>query len=452
MRNQTPTAIALVTLTLCLLTGKAARTEDWEWIYVTVEEGLPQGPIWDITIDGDTKYVCTNGGLAVGDGINPWFVFDASNSGLPADGQVNRIAFDARGDWWLGTGASIEGIGESGNGLVHYDGQTWTVYDTTNSGIASNHVWSILPASNGDLWLTFMPYGVQKFDGTTWTTFDQDDLPYKAGSFRSWSLAEDEDGIIWAGSFGGRLVKYDGTEWTEIQAPAGNFASSHLIDDDGAHWVGMCWQGLDSAAIVSLEGSDWSEYANVTGCMADAVFDQLRNPWFVSWFQTDALWRHDGDRWSAFEVPLLMMNVPGTVPSAYCLDVDRSGNVWVGTSLGIAIFREGGVDLFGETAVTEQQNDSAPAALSLLQSYPNPFNSSTVIGFDLPHTIDVDLSVFDLTGQRLVTLVSGLRGPGSYWLHWDGRDAAGRALASGVYLYALRAGKRIETHKLVVLQ
>jgi len=86
--------------------------------------------------------------------------------------------------------------------------------------------------------------------------------------------------------------------------------------------------------------------------------------------------------------------------------------------------------------------------------YPNPFNSSTVIRFALPESRDIELSIFNLTGQQVETLVQGMRNAGTYTLRWDGRDDDGRQLASGVYLYQLRTGdgQQVETRKLVLIR
>ena len=93
-----------------------------------------------------------------------------------------------------------------------------------------------------------------------------------------------------------------------------------------------------------------------------------------------------------------------------------------------------------------------PAGFALDQNYPNPFNSGTVIRFALPQTQEVELAVYNLAGQKVATLVQGLRQAGSYAIHWDGRDDAERALATGMYLYKLRAGESVETKKLMLVR
>jgi len=106
------------------------------------------------------------------------------------------------------------------------------------------------------------------------------------------------------------------------------------------------------------------------------------------------------------------------------------------------------------TAVTEDHTATLPQSITLSQNYPNPFNSDTVIRFALPTSADVDLSIFNLAGQQVATLVEESREAGTYTIRWDGRDDDGRELASGVYLFRLRTsdGKQVETRKLVLVR
>ncbi|MEW6749770.1 MAG: T9SS type A sorting domain-containing protein [Candidatus Latescibacterota bacterium] len=123
-----------------------------------------------------------------------------------------------------------------------------------------------------------------------------------------------------------------------------------------------------------------------------------------------------------------------------------TGDLWVdGVSLVAA-------PMPAPTAVREVHSPSLPSACALHQNYPNPFNHSTVIRFALARTQPVELAVFDLAGQQVVTLVRGERPSGRYAVQWDGRDGRGRALASGVYLYRLRAGAQEQSRKLLLVK
>lgn len=86
-------------------------------------------------------------------------------------------------------------------------------------------------------------------------------------------------------------------------------------------------------------------------------------------------------------------------------------------------------------------SDAPPAWATgevLHQNVPNPFNPRTRIGFTLPEDGFAELAVYDAAGRCIVTLVHAWRPAGTHWVEWDGRDAQGRAVASGVYYSTLR--------------
>ncbi len=104
------------------------------------------------------------------------------------------------------------------------------------------------------------------------------------------------------------------------------------------------------------------------------------------------------------------------------------------------------------TAVEEAAYERVPRATVLHPNHPNPFNAGTVIDFELSQPGEAELAVFNLSGQRVATLAAGPRAPGRHRGVWDGRDAAGRALASGVYLCQLRVGSQVHVRKLLMVR
>ncbi len=94
-----------------------------------------------------------------------------------------------------------------------------------------------------------------------------------------------------------------------------------------------------------------------------------------------------------------------------------------------------------------------PTVLSLAQNHPNPFNPSTTIRFALPQAAPVDLSIFDLEGRTVRTLLSSARlEAGEHRQHWQGRDDEGRVLPSGIYFCELRVGEERLLRKLTLLK
>jgi len=90
--------------------------------------------------------------------------------------------------------------------------------------------------------------------------------------------------------------------------------------------------------------------------------------------------------------------------------------------------------------LTTATPDLAPVAASLAQNQPNPFNPSTSISYTMPRDGMVRLTVHDLRGRLVRTLVDGSRAEGRQSAVWNGRNEAGAAVASGVYVYRLQAG------------
>jgi hypothetical protein len=97
-----------------------------------------------------------------------------------------------------------------------------------------------------------------------------------------------------------------------------------------------------------------------------------------------------------------------------------------------------------------------PKVSALSQNYPNPFNPSTTISFDIPGTAgnkqSVSLTVYDIRGRRVKMLIDSELDPGSYKIHWDGRNDRGVTVSSGIYLYTLKAGDETFTRKMTILK
>ncbi len=95
---------------------------------------------------------------------------------------------------------------------------------------------------------------------------------------------------------------------------------------------------------------------------------------------------------------------------------------------------------------------SLPDHFSLSQNYPNPINSVTQIKYALPEGYQVSLKVYNILGQLVRTLVDEGKPTGYYSIAWDGRTDSGEEVASGVYIYRIRAGGYTSSKKLVVLR
>lgn len=104
------------------------------------------------------------------------------------------------------------------------------------------------------------------------------------------------------------------------------------------------------------------------------------------------------------------------------------------------------------TKLDEKWRVITPNDYKLAQNYPNPFNPSTNIQFTLPLEKEVTLAVYDLMGHKVKTLVSEVRGEGVHTVTWNGTNAQGQQVASGVYIYRLEAGSVVKTRKMSLVR
>ncbi|MYB70145.1 MAG: T9SS type A sorting domain-containing protein [Gemmatimonadetes bacterium] len=104
-----------------------------------------------------------------------------------------------------------------------------------------------------------------------------------------------------------------------------------------------------------------------------------------------------------------------------------------------------------ETSVAEAEG-IVPEEFALAQNFPNPFNASTTIAFQLALPSQVELSIYSSSGQRVSTLISDSLPAGHHRLQWDGHNDRGEPVASGAYLYQLLAGDFVATRQLMLLK
>jgi hypothetical protein len=95
---------------------------------------------------------------------------------------------------------------------------------------------------------------------------------------------------------------------------------------------------------------------------------------------------------------------------------------------------------------------SSPYRFELSQNAPNPFNPSTTIRLSLAETGNTRLDVYNMNGQLVRTLIDGNMTAGPHEITWDGTDAVGRQIASGVYLYRLSAGENVQVRRMVLVR
>ena len=144
--------------------------------------------------------------------------------------------------------------------------------------------------------------------------------------------------------------------------------------------------------------------------------------------------------WFDVAIDMTVGNTNGTYNLGYLLsmvNLDFTEEGYMDVSL------ENPITVTGGTAI--DNSVEMVSEFKLAQNFPNPFNPTTNIGFEIPENSFVTLSVFDMMGREVMQLVNGYREAGSYNVTFDGTD-----LASGIYFYKLQAGNFSRTMKMVL--
>jgi hypothetical protein len=100
----------------------------------------------------------------------------------------------------------------------------------------------------------------------------------------------------------------------------------------------------------------------------------------------------------------------------------------------------------------EEDQENLPFSFSLKQNYPNPFNPETIIEYKLPKGYEVEITVYNILGQKVRTLVKEFQKAGQHRVQWDGKDEKGKEVSSGIYLYRIKTDQFSQTKKMVLLR
>lgn len=96
--------------------------------------------------------------------------------------------------------------------------------------------------------------------------------------------------------------------------------------------------------------------------------------------------------------------------------------------------------------------ENAPIKVQLHRNYPNPFNPTTTISFSLPKEENIELTIYNIKGQKIKTLYSGTVDEGRHSMVWEGKDANDKSVSSGLYFYQLKIGNKVLTRKMLMLK
>lgn len=104
-----------------------------------------------------------------------------------------------------------------------------------------------------------------------------------------------------------------------------------------------------------------------------------------------------------------------------------------------------------DSTYTQAENEVIPTSNIIMYNYPNPFNPTTTISYNLAEDNNIELSIFNLKGQKVKQLVNGFFPAGQHSVVWNGTDQNNKPVSSGIYLYKLKAGGRYNSIKKMIL-
>lgn len=183
---------------------------------------------------------------------------------------------------------------------------------------------------------------------------------------------------------------------------------------------------------------------------SNLVDDEIRIEWYDGTGGSNPLNLGEGD------LLTLHFEVLGEEGEMSGLDITDQSSIAdaAGDPIGTVYFGDGSVTVVNVTGIDE--DDTMPGAYRLYHCWPNPFNPSTRIRFDIPggngSEVRTALRIYNIAGQLVRTLVNRPLNPGRYDIVWDGRNDAGLTVASGVYFYRFEAGRHTDTKKMVLLR
>lgn len=314
------------------------------------------------------------GGIAKYDGAN-WEVFNSFNSKLPSD-VVYSLAIDKNNSVWIGTV----------DGLAKFDGKIWRIYNKTNSKLPSNMVYSIAVDKNDNKWIGTTK-GLAKLSGANWKSYNT--LNSRIPHNHVTALAVDNDNFLWTGTFEG-LARFDGVNWKVYKnnnSPLPyNDIYSLFIDEANKVYVGT-WGGGLATIIKNI----WNVFNTTNSKLPDNYISSIHydhNKKLVVG-TLSGIGILSGSTWNVWKTK----NSPLPNNSVYSLLKDNFDNIWIGTEKGLAVYNE------KEIHSISKKDDK----VTLVVNHPLHFHNSLTGFFKDPINLVINKLAYDLKAKKIIT-------------------------------------------------
>jgi hypothetical protein len=397
-----------------------------------------------------------------------WIHYLPSNSGLPGF-SVREILIDSTNSKWFVTD----------NGLARYSNNDWTVWDTNNSPLTSNDLYSIIKDKNNIIWIATRNKGIFRFDGTNWIRYYSTNLGYNLSAINK--LRIDNNNMLWACSQTLGLLKFYSSlnKWIRYYPENSGLPDYSVTDvkfEGNIKWIGTVMGGIarfddtswtvyntNNTPLISnfIEGVGIDNYNNKWFCTrfgGVAKFNTFQNQWTLytstnsglPWDNTSTVFIDDNNvKWIGIlgggfvtynDTIWNYLNASSSGASDF--KKDKYKNMWISMSAsGVYVYNPSGVVKISDF-LTIIENDYLN-----LNAYPNPFNNEILFDITLNDKSEINLSIYDVNGKLVKKIKQGELLKGNYQYKFNSYN-----LSSGIYFSVLETKSTKKILKLILLK
>jgi len=426
-----------------------------------------------------------------------WDSYTSENSPLPTN-DLTALYWGNDGVLWIG----------SDSGLTGYNGSAWVLYNTSLSEQSANRVSSIRIDAD-IIWLgtnkSLLSGQIDILNNISWNVAyrtDNSELIHN----KIITMNIDSLGAHWVCTDSGITIISDSI-WLSLSTSSEIYLSSNKILSINQQPTKIQYIGTESGGVSRLykdvEGisgasnilKQWTAFPDSTGRVQPGLLSDTVQAVLVAkngdrWYGTKhGVSSHTGDflknpySWRSYTTDTGLIN-----NNVQVLAEDPSGAIWIGTAGGLSrlvpddttwthftvedglvsnnvrdisvpadseiwIATDGGLSHLKviPTAINSDKR-LHPKMFEIYPAYPNPFNMSTTIKFQTNISQQINISIFDVNGRLVNTILNSFLIPGRYKVYWNGKNTAGSDVASGVYFVSVSSPNLKSLLKLVLIK
>ncbi len=421
--------ILLIANFLCI-SHPASTQEIWETYSRT--DGLSGDSVFCIAQDkfGNYWFGTWNAGLSKLDTNGIWTNF---MNGADSNFSVYDIEIDSFNNKWL-TGFQVGGTYDGGTYVVNFNDSCFTYYNPTGIPYSDPKPTCLGQDSSGNIWCGTTLGVAYWLDVFSWHSFYV--LPPGDWSFIN-EIVTDRHGNLYFAHDMGISTLIDKLFW-------GWWTTDIAFDRQNRMWFAT---SVSPWGLGMYDGENWYAYTKEDGLLDDDVLavaiDSSNNVWIANGSnggQYYGVSKFNGYKFTHF-------NHEDGLAHDYVWDiyVDNKGDIWFATN-------GGGVSVLRNPTTTGIKKNVEPInnarECCLFQNYPNPFNAMTLIKYNLTNADRVELSIYNLMGKEVITLVNEQQSAGEHQVIWEGVNKDGKEASSGIYIAVLKWGALTKNIKL----